>query len=159
MDTAYELYMFSQGRWLLEACFDAARREDAIRTERTIEDNVPGRAVKLVRETFDRRTRAAQETVVYNGQRRCEVREWRKAREPDQAGPYLSLFESSLADTSPAAPPASFVRGGPSGSMAMVMDGAPIAFVMAKVVAIAIASVGLAALAAVVHRGVLTILV
>lgn len=144
METTYELYVLSEGRWLLEARFDAARRAEAIRTAKMIEAHGCGELVKLVRETLDGRTLVAKETVVYNGLRRRDVREWRRTHSTEEPGPYAQWFED----------PATLAIAAASAIFLL----AQAAKALGKVAAIAAASVAIAVLAAVVHRGMLTML-
>ncbi len=141
METTYELYVLANGRWRLETRFEAARREDAIRTARMIESHSCGEPVRLVREVFDLQTHQTHESVVYDGNRRREVQDWRRSREGTVPGPYLSLFD----DADPA-----------TGTIALTAGAA--AGVLGKVAAIAAASFAIAIIAAVVHKGILGVL-
>jgi hypothetical protein len=141
VETTYELYVLTAGRWRLESRFEATRREDAIRTAKMIEAHGCGAPVRLVREVFDRGSQQARESIVYDGNRRREVRDWRRTRDSSLPGPYAGLFDA-------ADPSSGTIRLSPAAAAAA----------LGKLAAIAAASFAIAVMAAVVHRGMLSVL-
>lgn len=142
----YEIYVFERGRWVLESSYAADRRDEALNLARRIENNKSADGVQVIRERVDAGTGRIERTTVYNTWRRRKAKAWRAAR-GDAPGPYADLLAAATDDEEllpepiypdPPAPP-EFVP--------------PVGRVLTKLVAIAVASLGLASLIAAVHSG------
>lgn len=148
MSCTYDLYVYERGRWMLEATFGADRRADALKLARRIDDHRSAEGIQVIREKLDATSQRVERSTVFNTWRRRSVREWRETR-GDGPGPYAEIFPEHR-------PPDLTPRPMPVPAFADAATGAPVGHsgpVIAKLLAIAVASFGLATLAAVVHAG------
>ncbi|NQV79950.1 MAG: hypothetical protein HQ495_05305 [Alphaproteobacteria bacterium] len=141
----YELYVFERGRWMLESSFAADQRNQALDLARRIEAHRSADGIQVIRERIDPTNGGIERSTVYNTWRRRKAMAWREAR-GDDPGPYADVLrEEPLDDLLPE--PIYLTTDGAS-------DGAPATGpVVAKLIAIALASFGLATLVTAVHSG------
>jgi len=148
MTFTYELYVFERGRWLLESSFPADRRNEALDLARRIEAHRSAEGIQVIRERVDPTSSRAERTTVYNTWRRRKAKAWRDAR-GDDPGPYADVLREEPLDhdllTEPTYPSldrlperATAPRTGP---------------VVVKLIAIVVASFGLATLVTAVYDG------
>ena len=144
----YEVYVYERSRWILESSFPAEGRRDALKLARRIEAHQSSDGVQVIREKVHPDTGSVERTTVFNTWRRRKAKAWRAAR-GDSPGPYAEVLtpdnnEDELLPEPvyPTVAPAPEVVGSPGR-------------VITKLIAIAIASFGLATLITAVHSGAL----
>ncbi len=152
MSFTYDLYVHQKGRWILEASFGVEERGDALELAKRIEDHRSAEGIQLIRERFDSDSGQIERSTVYNTWRRRKARAWREAR-GDEPGPYADAFvaEESEPDEDEDALLPEPVYPDFSGSVdesAVTTRTGP---VVAKLMAIALASFGLASLVTAMH--------
>lgn len=146
MTFTYEIYVFERSRWVLESSFAADRRRDALDLARRIEAHQSANGVQVIRERVDRDTGHVERTTVYNTWRKRKAKAWRAAR-GEEPGPYAEILAVEPVEDDllpePIYPSATPIAGAP----------ASVDRVITKLVAIVLASLGLATLITAVHSG------
>lgn len=142
----YEIYVFERGRWILESSYTADRRDEALNLARRIENNKSAEGVQVIRERVDEGTGRVERTTVYNTWRRRKAKAWRAAR-GDAPGPYADFLATEPSEEELLPEP---IYPDPVASPEIIP---PAGRVITKLVAIAIASLGLASLITAVHSG------
>jgi len=142
----YEIYVFERSRWVLESSLPADRRRDALNLARRIESHQSANGVQIIRERVDRDTGQIERTTVYNTWRKRKAKAWRTAR-GEAPGPYAELLSEQPTENEllpePIYPSPAPMPGSP----------ASVGRVVTKLIAIVVASLSLATLITVVHRG------
>ena len=146
MTFTYEIYVFERSRWVLESSFSADRRREALDLARRIEAHQSAGGVQVIRERVDRDTGHVERTTVYNTWRKRKAKAWRAAR-GEAPGPYAEIL-SAEAGEDDLLPEPIYPSVTPT-EVATVST----ARVITKLVAIVVASLGLATLITAVHSG------
>jgi len=141
----YEVYIFEGGRWILESSYTADQRGDALNLAKRIEANQSAEGVQVIRERLDDMARV-ERTTVYNTWRRRKAKAWRAAR-GEAPGPYADLLASEAVEEE-LLPEPIYPDLTPTPN-----DPPRVGRVVTKIVAITVASLGLASLITAVHSG------
>lgn len=141
----YEVYIFEGGRWILESSYTADQRGDALNLAKRIEANQSAKGVQVIRERLDDMARV-ERTTVYKTWRRRKAKAWRAAR-GEAPGPYADLLASEAAEEE-LLPEPIYPDLTPTPN-----DPHRVGRVVTKLVAITVASLGLASLITAVHSG------
>lgn len=148
MTFTYELYVFERGRWMLESSFPAERRNEALGLARRIEAHRSAEGIQVIRERVDPTSSKVERSTVYNTWRKRKAKAWREAR-GDDPGPYANVLrEEPIEDdllTEPVYPSVD--------SLPVRLPTPRTGPVVVKLIAIIVASFGLATLVTAVYDG------
>jgi len=151
MSSTYDLYVHERGRWILEGSFAAEERVDAMELARRIENHRSADGIQLIRERFDPDSGRIERSTVYNTWRRRRARAWREAR-GDTPGPYADVLAEPVQEVADDADELLTEPIYPDFDEPVPASAAPRAGpVIAKLMAIAFASLGLASLVTAMH--------